>query len=102
MVGVRAERTNLAIVQAICDLLDRRSPQTDGKRRRDLVRFVEDRPGHDRRYAVNPARIEQDLGWRPDRTFTAGLEDTVAWYLENEWWWGPLSGEAGVRRGTGA
>jgi len=102
IVGARAERTNLAVIEEVCDLLDRKRPQTDGKRRRDLIRFVEDRPGHDRRYAVDPARIERDLGWRPTRTFSAGLEDTIAWYVDNEWWWGLLSAEAGVRRGTGA
>jgi dTDP-glucose 4,6-dehydratase len=102
MVGARAERTNLAVVQAICDLLDRKRPPPDGRRHRDLISFVDDRPGHDRRYAVDPARIEGDLGWRPTRTFSAGLADTVAWYIENDWWWGQLSAEAGVRRGVGA
>jgi dTDP-glucose 4,6-dehydratase len=101
MVGARAERTNLAVIETICDLLDRERPGADGRCHRDLIRFVEDRPGHDLRYAVDPAKIERELGWRPARSFSFGLEHTVSWYLENECWWGPLRAEAGVRHGTG-
>ncbi|HEV7264998.1 MAG TPA: dTDP-glucose 4,6-dehydratase [Falsiroseomonas sp.] len=88
-IGGRAERTNLQVVQAICDTLDRLRPDPEGPRRR-LISFVADRPGHDRRYAIDPTRIEQDLGWHARETFEAGLERTLRWYLDNEWWWRPL------------
>jgi dTDP-glucose 4,6-dehydratase len=102
-VGGRAERTNLQVVETICDLLDERRPRTDG-RRRDLISFVPDRPGHDRRYAIDPSRIERDLGWRSEQTFETGLAATVDWFLANEWWWGPIrSGAyAGERLGRGS
>lgn len=89
-IGGRAERTNLQVVQAICDLLDRRRPRAGGKSYRDLISFVTDRPGHDRRYAIDPSRIEQELGWKPAETFESGLAKTVDWYLANEWWWQPI------------
>ena len=95
LVGGHGERTNLDVVRAICDLVDDMAPgEEGGEPRRDLIRFVEDRPGHDLRYAVDPSRIESELGWRPERTFEEGLRETVAWYLDNEWWWERvLSGE---------
>jgi dTDP-glucose 4,6-dehydratase len=89
-IGGRAERTNLQVVEAICDLLDLRRPLADGRRHRALISFVEDRPGHDRRYAIDPSRAEQQLGWRPRETFETGLAKTVDWYLANEWWWRPI------------
>jgi dTDP-glucose 4,6-dehydratase len=88
-VGGRAERTNLAVVETICDLLDARVPLESG-RRRDLITFVADRPGHDRRYAIDPTKIERDLGWRAQETFESGLAKTVDWYLDNQWWWAPI------------
>ena len=99
-VGGRAERTNLQVVHAICDTLDRLRPLPSHggtAPRRDLITFVPDRPGHDRRYAIDPAKAERDLGWRATVTFEEGIARTVAWYLENEAWWRPL--REGVYRG---
>jgi len=84
-VGGRCERSNLAVVHAICDTLDRLLPGEVC--RRDLIEFVPDRPGHDLRYAIDPMRIETELGWRASETFETGLEKTARWYLENETWW---------------
>lgn len=84
-IGGRAEKSNLEVVQAICDLLDDRVPA--GAPRRELIRFVEDRPGHDRRYAIDPGRIERELGWRPETAFVDGLAATVDWYLDHRDWW---------------
>ncbi|MEO6217655.1 MAG: dTDP-glucose 4,6-dehydratase [Sphingomonas sp.] len=80
-IGARAEHSNIAVVTAICDLLDLRLPTADGLLRRNLIRFVEDRPGHDRRYAIDPSRIERDLGWRPETGFAEGLAATIDWHL---------------------
>jgi dTDP-glucose 4,6-dehydratase len=101
-VGGRCERTNLAVVEAICDALDARLPRPDGSPRRSLITFVRDRPGHDRRYAIDCSKIEQELGWTPSRTFEDGLADTIGWYLENEDWWRPIRDKnyAGQRLGT--
>ncbi len=87
-VGGRNERTNLEVVEAICDTLDTLRPA--GSPRRSLITFVEDRPGHDHRYAIDAAKLETELGWRAEETFETGLKKTIAWYLENESWWGPL------------
>jgi len=89
-VGGRAERSNLQVVETICDLVDRRLPLPDGRSRRTLIQFVTDRPGHDLRYAIDPAKIERELGWRAAHDFEAGLAETVDWYLANEWWWRPI------------
>jgi dTDP-glucose 4,6-dehydratase len=101
-VGGRAERTNLQVVETICDLLDEQSPLAGGGRRRDLITFVTDRPGHDRRYAIEPAKIEEELGWRSGESFESGLEKTIRWYLDNDWWWKPIREQkyAGARLGT--
>ncbi|WP_426267166.1 dTDP-glucose 4,6-dehydratase [Sphingomonas sp. LHG3443-2] len=99
-VGGKAERTNLQVVEAICDVLDERRPLADGRPRRELITFVTDRPGHDRRYAIDCSRIERELGWTPSVDFEQGLARTVDWYLANEWWWGPLrEAYAGERLG---
>jgi dTDP-glucose 4,6-dehydratase len=87
-VGGRNERTNIAVVQMVCDLLDERLPAENA--RRVLIEFVADRPGHDRRYAIDASKMERELGWRPETDFEAGLARTVDWYLANEWWWRPL------------
>ncbi|MGE4372234.1 MAG: dTDP-glucose 4,6-dehydratase [Xanthobacter sp.] len=87
-VGGRNERSNLQVVQTICDTLDRLRPAH--KPRRDLITFVTDRPGHDHRYAIDATRLETELGWKAQENFDTGLEKTVQWYLDNEWWWGPL------------
>lgn len=87
--GGDAERTNLAVVEAICDILDAERPTTAGPHR-DLIRFVEDRPGHDHRYAIDAAKAKSALGWRPRNRFEDGLGQTVRWYLANAAWWEPL------------
>ncbi|WP_342359593.1 dTDP-glucose 4,6-dehydratase [Terrarubrum flagellatum] len=88
-IGGGNERSNLSVVQTICDTLDRLAPSKSGKRR-DLIEFVADRPGHDLRYAIDATRIETELGWRARETFDTGLEKTVQWYLNNESWWRPI------------
>lgn len=87
-VGGRNERTNLQVVEAICDELDRIIPAAEP--RRNLITFVADRPGHDHRYAIDATKLENELGWRAQENFESGLRKTIAWYLENEAWWGPL------------
>jgi dTDP-glucose 4,6-dehydratase len=87
-VGGRNERTNIDVVGRICDILDRLVPK--GRPHRDLIEFVPDRPGHDARYAIDATKLETELGWRASNDFDIGIEKTVAWYLENEWWWRPL------------
>lgn len=101
-VGGRAERTNLDVVETICDLLDVRRPLPDGRDRRSLIAFVTDRPGHDRRYAIDPSKIERELGWRARESFESGIEKTIDWYLGSDWWWRPIrEGKyAGARLGT--
>ncbi|MFC7537163.1 dTDP-glucose 4,6-dehydratase [Sphingomonas sp. GCM10030256] len=89
-VGGRAERTNLQVVEAICELLDERLPLGGARNRRSLIRFVADRPGHDRRYAIDPSKAELELGWQAEEGFDSGLAKTVDWYLDNPWWWRPL------------
>jgi dTDP-glucose 4,6-dehydratase len=88
-VGGRNERTNLQVVEAICDILDELRP-APGLRRRDLITFVADRPGHDARYAIDATKLETELGWKAQETFDTGLRKTVQWYLDNEAWWAPL------------
>ena len=85
-IGGRSERTNIAIVETLCAILDRKRPRTDGKPYREQITFVADRPGHDRRYAIDAGKIERELGWKPRETFEKGLEKTVEWYLDNEAW----------------
>jgi len=89
-VGGRSERTNLSVVEAICDALDRHQPLNSGRSYRDQITFVTDRPGHDRRYAIDTSKIERELGWKPSVSFEQGLLRTVEWYLANEWWWAPI------------
>lgn len=89
-IGGNAERTNLAVVETICEILDHKAPRESGASYRDLITFVADRPGHDRRYAMDASRLERELGWRPQESFETGLARTVDWYLENEWWWEPI------------
>ena len=89
-IGGRNERSNLHVVEAICDTLDRLSPLADSQSRRSLIDFVTDRPGHDLRYAIDATRIENELGWQAEETFETGLEKTVQWYLEHEAWWRPI------------
>lgn len=84
-IGARCERTNLDVVERICDMLDEISPGTT--KRRDLISFVADRPGHDLRYAMDPGKIERELGWRPREDFESGLAKTVRWFCNNRTWW---------------
>jgi dTDP-glucose 4,6-dehydratase len=85
-IGGRNERANLHVVETICDLLDRLEPSTRGSRR-ELISFVTDRPGHDRRYAIDASKLEDELGWRAQESFESGIAKTVAWYLHNRPWW---------------
>jgi len=87
-VGGRNERRNIDIVRRICQILDRARPAEAP--REDLITFVADRPGHDHRYAIDATKLETELGWRARENFDSGIEKTVAWYLDNEWWWRPL------------
>ena len=84
-IGGWNEKANLEIVQTICDLVDEMAPRAAGSRR-ELIAFVKDRPGHDRRYAMDARKIERELGWKPKATFEDGLRKTVLWYLENQEW----------------
>jgi dTDP-glucose 4,6-dehydratase len=94
-IGGENERSNLELVQTLCQLLDQARPRAEG-RYADLIHFVTDRPGHDARYAIDPTRIRDELGWRPSVTVEEGLARTVAWYLENEDWWRALQNRDGV------
>lgn len=87
-IGGRAPRTNIEVVETLCATLDRLRPAA--RPYRELITFVADRPGHDRRYAIDPTKIETELGWRAEETFESGIERTVRWYLDNERWWRPL------------
>ena len=86
-VGGNNEMRNIDVVEMICDVLDEMAPRTAAASRRELITFVQDRPGHDRRYAIDAGKIERELGWKPRETFASGLRKTVAWYLENRPWW---------------
>ncbi|MGJ5206465.1 dTDP-glucose 4,6-dehydratase [Bradyrhizobium sp. HKCCYLR20261] len=98
-IGGRSERSNLAVVEQICDALDALRPAPDGRSRRSLIRFVADRPGHDRRYAIDPAGIERELGWSPAASFEAALRDTIGWYVDHaDWWRGILAGGYAAER----
>ncbi len=99
-IGGENEMTNLDLVKKLCAILDRLRP---GPRPyADLITFVTDRPGHDRRYAIDPERIRTELGWSPSHTPETGLEQTVTWYLENEPWWQALRARKGVGERLGA
>lgn len=106
-IGGHNERTNLEVVQAICTLLDELVPGSSHAPHAKLITFVTDRPGHDRRYAIDAGKIERELGWRPHETFESGLRKTVQWYLDHRGWWqrvldGSYRGERlGVAGGEG-
>ncbi len=85
-VGGDAERENLVVVKTICKLLDERHPLADGRSRETLIKFVPDRPGHDRRYAIDASKLHSELGWQPTVTFEQGMAHTVEWYLQNQAW----------------
>jgi len=90
MIGGRSERTNLAVVETICDSLDRIRPRADGRSYRAQIRFVADRPGHDFRYAIDASKLQRELGWEPRESFESGIARTIGWYLDNESWWRPI------------
>ena len=92
-VGGRSERTNLEVVKAVCSIMDELHPlppDAGMASHAGLIEYVADRPGHDLRYAIDPSKIEEELGWRPRETFAEGIRKTVEWYLGNEWWWRPI------------
>lgn len=86
-IGSRNERSNLQVVEAICDQLDLIQPLSEGKSRRELIRFVQDRPGHDIRYAIDPSKLETELGFQAEYDFTSGLRHTIEWYLKHRETW---------------
>ena len=94
-IGGENERTNLELVKTLCAILDEVRPKAAGSYA-DQITFVTDRPGHDARYAIDPARMRDELGWRPSVTVEEGLRKTVLWYLENETWWRALQDRQGV------
>ena len=113
-VGGHNERTNLEVVKTVCGILDRIHPAKENpnngapgkpkiEKYEDLIEYVKDRPGHDLRYAIDPAKLMTELGWRPAENFATGIEKTVKWYLENEWWWRPIREKrySGERLGSG-
>ena len=85
-IGGWNEKTNLEVVHTLCDLLDELKPREDGKSYREQITFVKDRPGHDRRYAIDATKISDELGWKPDETFETGIRKTVQWYLDHQDW----------------
>jgi dTDP-glucose 4,6-dehydratase len=85
-IGGRSEQRNLEVVRTICAILDELCPNSPSKPHANLIRFVKDRLGHDRRYAIDPQKIERELGWKPQETFESGIRKTVAWYLDNQPW----------------
>jgi dTDP-glucose 4,6-dehydratase len=103
-IGGRSERTNLQVVESVCAILDRKRPRADGSPHRELIDFVADRPGHDRRYAIDCSKAERELGWSAEESFESGLEKTVDWYLANDWWWRPIREQkySGGRLGAAA
>lgn len=85
-VGGWNEKANLEVVQALCEILDELKPRGDGESHKVQIMFVKDRPGHDRRYAIDATKLEKELGWKPAETFESGIRKTVMWYLEHQDW----------------
>ena len=105
-VGGHNERTNLEVVKTICTIMDELCPVSENaaiKSYLDLITFVQDRPGHDLRYAIDPTKLMTELGWKPRENFETGIRRTVQWYLDNAWWWRPIRERkyAGQRLGVG-
>jgi dTDP-glucose 4,6-dehydratase len=103
-IGGHNEKQNIEVVRTLCAILDRLRSRADGKPYADQIAHVADRPGHDKRYAIDASRIGDELGWQPQETFESGIEKTVRWYLDNEDWWRGLIEEhaAASRRGLAA
>lgn len=100
-VGGHNEKTNMQVVATMCSILDELKPRADGKPYIEQITYVADRPGHDRRYAIDAAKIERELGWTPEETFDTGIRKTVEWYLNNAEWIATVSGEySGDRLGS--
>jgi dTDP-glucose 4,6-dehydratase len=93
LIGGRAEKTNIEVVQRICDCLDAFHARPDGKSYREQISYVADRPGHDYRYAIDPSKLEKEIGWKAQETFESGIKKTICWYMQNEWWWQPILAE---------
>jgi dTDP-glucose 4,6-dehydratase len=98
-VGGDSERSNIEVVEAICDLVDEMAPDTGRAPRRALISFVQDRPAHDKRYAIDAAKIARELGWQPQENFASGLAKTVRWYLDQAEWWQNIRSYRGDRLG---
>ena len=97
------EKQNIEVVRTLCAILDRLSPREDGKKYAEQITSVADRPGHDKRYAIDATWIGKELGWQPEETFETGIEKTVRWYLDHQDWWRPLvAAHAAERRGVAA
>ena len=96
-VGANCERANIDVVRSICELMDAMAPNPEIGPHASLIRFVADRPGHDRRYAIDNSKIRAELGWLPRETFESGLARTVRWYVENRSWWERI--RSGIYRG---
>jgi dTDP-glucose 4,6-dehydratase len=85
-IGGWNEKANIDVVKAICSILDELAPRSDSKPYEEQIAYVKDRPGHDRRYAIDASKLERELGWRPTETFETGIRKTVQWYLDNPVW----------------
>ncbi len=103
-IGGNNEKQNLEVVQTVCAILDQERPRADGQSYATQIGYVADRPGHDKRYAIDASRIRDELGWEPQETFESGIAKTVQWYLANEGWWRTIVEERGAvqRRGLAA
>lgn len=103
-VGGNSERRNIDVVKTVCEILDRLQPRDDRQSYVEQLTYVADRPGHDQRYAIDAAKIGNELGWKPAESFESGIEKTVAWYLANRDWWTEIldRSQAAKRRGLGA
>ncbi|NND81969.1 MAG: dTDP-glucose 4,6-dehydratase [Gammaproteobacteria bacterium] len=100
-VGGHNEKTNIEVVETLCGILDQLKPRDDGKTYAEQITFVADRPGHDRRYAIDAQKIERELGWTPAETFESGIRKTIEWYLDNDEWIAKVSGDYdGTRLGA--